>query len=83
MPRYVKDQRPVVGPQQTSDDGSDLEDSTQLVYLKSSPLSVDSDISTLPADADVASSSDTDDSSTDKSYPRMKALSSHLGGVPG
>ena len=49
------DVEPVVGSQPSS------EDSTQLVYLKSSPLSVASNNSTLPTDADMASSSKDED----------------------
>ena len=67
MPHHVKDPRPVVGSKPSSDNESNCEDSARLVYLKLDPLSVASDISHLPADANVASCSDVDDSSMDES----------------
>ena len=73
MLRQGKDLRLVVGSKLSSDDESDSEDSAQLVHLKSDPLSIVSDISTLPADTNVASCSDADGSSTDKSSSEDKA----------
>ena len=73
MPCYVKDLWPVEGLKLSSDDESDSEDSAQLVYLKSDPQSVASDISTLPADTSVASCSDADGSSTDESSSEDEA----------
>ena len=69
MLHHVKDLWPVVGSKPSSDDERDSEDSTQLVYLKSDPLSDASDISTLP----VASCSDADGSSTDESSSEDEA----------
>ena len=57
VPHHVKDLWPVVWSKPSSDDKSDSDDSARLVYLKSDSLSVASDISTLPADANVASCS--------------------------
>ena len=48
-----------------------IEDSAQLVYLKLDPLSIASDISTLPADTNVANCAD--GSSTDESSSEDKA----------
>ena len=64
---HVKDLLPVVGSKPSSDDESESEDSTRLVYLESDPLSIASDISTLPADANMVSCSGADCSLTDES----------------
>ena len=66
VPRHVKDLQLVIGSKPSSDDESDFEDSARLVYLKSNLLSIASDISTLPADTNMASCSDADGSSTDE-----------------
>ena len=73
MTRHIKDLQPVVGSKTSSEDESGSEDSARLVYLKLNPLSIASDISTLPADANVASCSDADGSSIDKSSSKDEA----------
>ena len=70
---HVKDLWPVVRLKPSSDEESDSEDSARLVYLKSDPLRVASDISTLPADANMASCSDVNGSSMDESSSKDKA----------
>ena len=71
---HIKDLRPIVGSKPSSDNESDSEGNAQFVYLKSDLLSIATDISTLPADANLISCSDADGSLLDESSSKDEAL---------